>query len=94
MWVSQRLDGRDADQVACWDTPPPVDSELYPAFKKALGRYLRARTIVIPVLNERQIKTREAEAARQRNPPQTQPDCVVGGVSCFLSQETSSANPP
>lgn len=74
---------------ACWDTPPPVDSTLYPAFKHALGRYLNARQVTIPILTPAQIKQREIDAARQREPPQTQPDCVVGGVSYWYLSEHS-----
>ena len=67
--------------IACWDTPPPVDSPLYAAFKKALAKFFAARKVRIPVLTPAQCKLRENQAAQQQSPPQSQPDCVVGGVS-------------
>lgn len=76
--------------TACWDTPPPVDSELYPAFKHALKRYLAARRVKIPILNDQQIKARERLARTSRAPPNEQPECVVGGVSVAKKRSLQS----
>ncbi|WOO77567.1 Chromodomain-helicase-DNA-binding protein 4 [Vanrija pseudolonga] len=78
-WFLAKWDDLQYDQ-SCWDTPPPVDSELYPAFKHALKRYLAARRVKIPVLNDKQIKARERLARTSRAPPNEQPECVVGGT--------------
>ena len=67
--------------AACWDTPPPTTSSLYPAFKRALKRYLQARQVNVPVLTPAQVKQREEMVKTVRRPPMQQPDCVVGGVS-------------
>ncbi|BEJ14072.1 hypothetical protein CspHIS471_0312460 [Cutaneotrichosporon sp. HIS471] len=64
---------------ACHDTPPPVDSPLYPAFKEALGRYLDARLVTVPVLTRAQCEERDEMAENFGDPPAEQPDCVVGG---------------
>lgn len=66
---------------ATWDTPPPKDSSLYPAFQRALGRYLAARKVEIPILSRQECERREAKAARFFKPPDKQPECIVGGVS-------------
>ena len=66
---------------ACWDTPPPVDSALYPAFKRALTRYLGARLVEVPVLSIAQAKQRDSAAKTMNQPPEEQPNCIVGGVS-------------
>jgi hypothetical protein len=68
--------------IATWDTPPPRDSALYPAFLRALTRYLRARQVHIPILDEAQRKKRDSCVNKAYHPPEKQPDCVVGGVSC------------
>ena len=68
-----------ADSSATWDTPPPRDSPLYPAFKRALGRYLEARKIVIPILDKKEQEIRDMCVNKRYNPPEKQPDCVVGG---------------
>ena len=78
-----------ADLIACWDTPPPVDSSLYPAFERALKKYLGARQVFIPVLTPREVQRREEEATHMRAPPNTQPDCIVGGVSRFAQLSVS-----
>jgi hypothetical protein len=70
-----------ADYSATWDTPPPIDSDLYPAFKTALKRYLRDRLVVIPILSEKEREKRETKAANFTRPPTKQPECIVGGVS-------------
>lgn len=70
-----------ADPLATWDTPPPLTSELYPAYKRALRRYLGARNISIPILTETQCKKRDLVRLQDVDPPKSQPDCVVGGVS-------------
>jgi hypothetical protein len=73
-----------ADSSATWDTPPPLDSDLYPAFKTALKRYLRDRLVVIPILSEKEREKRETKAANFTRPPTKQPECIVGGVSYSL----------
>lgn len=70
--------------TATWDTPPPRDSPFYPAFKRALQRYLDARLVNPPILTPKQIVDRERHAARVTAPPQEQPDCIVGGVRLSL----------
>jgi hypothetical protein len=65
---------------ACGDTPPPNDGPLYPAYKDALGRYLDARLVTVPILNRAQRKEREEFADNLGDPPAEQPDCVVGGT--------------
>jgi hypothetical protein len=70
-----------ADNSATWDTPPPLTSELYPAYKRALRRYLGARNVSIPILTETQCKKRDLVRLQDIDPPKSQPDCVVGGVS-------------
>ncbi|ORX37279.1 SNF2 family N-terminal domain-domain-containing protein [Kockovaella imperatae] len=65
---------------ATWDTPPPVDSPLYPAFKRALKRFLGARLVDLPVLSASEIKQREMAAGSMTKPPETQPSCIVGGT--------------
>lgn len=64
---------------ACYDTPPSKDSPLYPAFRKALQRYLAGRQVKIPVLSESAARQRDQEAALMKDPPEGQPDCVTGG---------------
>jgi hypothetical protein len=77
-----------ADSSATWDTPPPIDSNLYPAFKTALKRYLRDRLVVVPILSEKEREKRESKAAKFTRPPTKQPECIVGGVS-FLQTSGS-----
>lgn len=72
-------------RAATWDTPPPTDSALYPAFKAALGRYLAARQVDIPILSPTEVEKRESVARRFQRPPLEQPSCVVGGVSGLRS---------
>lgn len=64
---------------ACYDTPPPKDSPLYPAYKRALERYLLGRQVRIPILSQTASKRRDEEAALKNDPPEGQPDCVKGG---------------
>lgn len=73
-----------ADSSATWDTPPCLDSDLYPPFKTALKRYLRDRLVVIPILSGKEREKRETKAARFTRPPTKQPECIVGGVSSSL----------
>lgn len=76
--------GVQADSIATWDTPPPVENtKLYDAYKDALRRYLRDRNIVIPILDQKQIERREIKAEKFTRPPATQPKCIVGGVKLF-----------
>ncbi|ORY30527.1 SNF2 family N-terminal domain-domain-containing protein [Naematelia encephala] len=77
-WCFFKWDDLQYDQ-SCWDTPPPLDSPLYPAFKRALGRFLKARHVDIPVLSAAQAKKRDKDAEGAYQPPDEQPDCVVGG---------------
>jgi hypothetical protein len=80
--LSRALRIAQADNIATWDTPPPVENtKLYDAYKVALRRYLRDRNIVIPILDKKQIERREITAAKFTRPPTTQPKCIVGGVS-------------
>lgn len=75
-------------KTACWDTPPPLSSPLYAAYKHGLFKYLAARRITIPVLTPTQIRARDnntdddvVAAARGRFvPPQEQPECIAGGT--------------
>jgi SNF2 family DNA or RNA helicase len=53
-----------------------------------LKRYLAARRVKIPILNDQQIKARERLARTSRAPPNEQPECVVGGVSVAETQLT------
>jgi hypothetical protein len=76
------LDGQtSADKAACWDTPPPQDSPLWPAFAAAFKAYFRSRTVTIPVLSTALAKKRDSEAATIFKPFKEQPKCIVGGVS-------------
>ncbi|WVF69124.1 hypothetical protein IAT40_003898 [Kwoniella sp. CBS 6097] len=77
-WCFVKWDDLQYDQ-STWDTPPPTSSPLYPAFKRALGRYLQARNIEIPVLTPTACKRRDDGAAQIYVPPKEQPDCIVGG---------------
>jgi hypothetical protein len=82
----------EADGVATWDTPPPVNhKKLYDAYKDALRRYLRDRKVIIPILDEKQCERREIKAEKFTRPPSTQPKCIVGGVSC-LTHDPSEAD--
>lgn len=68
--------------TACFDTPPSPDDEIrYPAFKRALGRYLTSRRTLIPVLSARDCNARDRRAADLANedPPKEQPECITGG---------------
>jgi hypothetical protein len=78
-----RLHRTDAIQ-ACWDTPPPKDSVLYPAYLKALGRFLQARQVEVPVLTASEARKRDADAQKPFVPPQEQPECIVGGVCLWF----------
>ncbi|WWC62726.1 uncharacterized protein I303_105323 [Kwoniella dejecticola CBS 10117] len=78
-WCFVKWDDLQYDQ-STWDTPPPTDSSLYPAFKHALKRYLRARRVDIPVLTARQCRLRDEGAEQAYVPPAQQPDCIVGGT--------------
>ncbi|KAL1408199.1 hypothetical protein Q8F55_005004 [Vanrija albida] len=88
--AGRRLSEDDVDEVAPlvtwflgkWDDLQydQFDSELYPAFKHALKRYLAARRVKIPILNDQQIKARERLARTIGAPPNEQPECVVGGT--------------
>ncbi|ODO10000.1 hypothetical protein I350_02224 [Cryptococcus amylolentus CBS 6273] len=75
-WIFIKWEDLQYDQ-ACWDTPPPLSSPFYPAFKAALGRFLRARHITIPVLTPAQARVRDAKAAKGFVPPQDQPACKL-----------------
>ncbi|ODO05160.1 hypothetical protein L198_01848 [Cryptococcus wingfieldii CBS 7118] len=75
-WIFVKWEDLQYDQ-ACWDTPPPLSSPFYPAFKAALGRFLRARHITIPVLTPAQALARDAKAAKGFVPPQDQPACKL-----------------
>ncbi|WWD18597.1 hypothetical protein CI109_103050 [Kwoniella shandongensis] len=77
-WCFVKWDDLQYEQ-SCWDTPPLSSSPLYPAYKRALARFLGSRRVNIPVLSQEQCRRRDAEAARAFVPPQQQPDCVVGG---------------
>ncbi|EIW67468.1 hypothetical protein TREMEDRAFT_40234, partial [Tremella mesenterica DSM 1558] len=66
--------------LSCWDTPPPVDSLAYVPFKRALKNFLAARLVEVPILSTAECKAREVKAARYSEPPDRQPDCVVGGT--------------
>ncbi|WWC96240.1 hypothetical protein V866_003107 [Kwoniella sp. B9012] len=77
-WCFVKWDDLQYDQ-STWDTPPPTDSPLYPAFKHALARYLRSRKIEIPVLTPDQVRMRDTNAEGLYVPPTNQPDCIVGG---------------
>ncbi|WWC88517.1 uncharacterized protein L201_003428 [Kwoniella dendrophila CBS 6074] len=77
-WCFVKWDDLQYDQ-STWDTPPPTNSPLYPAFKHALKRFLRARRIDVPVLNSAQRRLRDDGAADLYVPPTNQPDCIVGG---------------
>ncbi|WVQ73256.1 hypothetical protein IAR50_002824 [Cryptococcus sp. DSM 104548] len=77
-WALVKWDDLQYDQ-ACWDTPPPLSSPLYPAFKTALRQFLHARHIKIPVLTPAQAQARDAKAAKGFVPPQEQPACIAGG---------------
>jgi hypothetical protein len=76
---------RRADGGATWDTPPPKGSALYPAFKRALGRYLKARRVEVPILGRKEQERRDDCVNKKYTPPNTQPACVVGGASQLLS---------
>ncbi|OCF72795.1 hypothetical protein I204_06024 [Kwoniella mangroviensis CBS 8886] len=77
-WCFVKWDDLQYDQ-STWDTPPPTDSPLYPAFKHALARFLRSRKIEIPVLTPNQVRLRDTNAEGLYVPPTNQPDCIVGG---------------
>nr|XP_019045482.1 hypothetical protein I302_05872 [Kwoniella bestiolae CBS 10118]OCF24412.1 hypothetical protein I302_05872 [Kwoniella bestiolae CBS 10118] len=77
-WCFVKWDDLQYDQ-STWDTPPPTNSPLYPAFKRALARYLRSRKVVIPVLTPAQARVRDEGAEGLYVPPENQPDCIVGG---------------
>jgi hypothetical protein len=79
------------DHSATWDTPPPVSGPLYPAFKHALKRYLRARKVEIPILSAAQVQNRDRRLAKIPQPPQEQPECIKGGVSAANSNERNIA---
>lgn len=64
---------------ACYDTPPSKDSPLYPAYRKALQRYLYGRQVKVPILSQAACQRRDEEAALMQDPPEGQPDCVKGG---------------
>lgn len=64
---------------ACYDTPPSKDSPLYPAYRKALQRYLAGRQVKIPILSQTAARQRDEEARLMKDPPEGQPDCVRGG---------------
>ncbi|GMK53689.1 hypothetical protein CspeluHIS016_0102750 [Cutaneotrichosporon spelunceum] len=78
-WIFVKWCDLQYDQ-ACADTPPPVDSPLYSAYKQALGRYLDARLVTVPVLTSAQCKERDEMAMRFGDPPKEQPNWVVGGT--------------
>ncbi|KAL7423006.1 hypothetical protein Q5752_002304 [Cryptotrichosporon argae] len=78
-WCYVKWDDLQYDQ-STWDTPPPRDSLLYAAYKRALSRYLRARRIQVPVLNAAQARERDRAAEQMGKPPKEQPDCIVGGA--------------
>jgi hypothetical protein len=78
-WIYVKWDDLQYSE-SCWDTPPPFTSPLYPAFKRALARYLAARKVVVPILSAGQRRERDAMAARQGRPPKEQPACIVGGT--------------
>ncbi|KAK8858701.1 hypothetical protein IAR55_002930 [Kwoniella newhampshirensis] len=77
-WCLVKWDDLQYDQSS-WDTPPLTTSSLYPAYKRALARFLASRRVNIPVLSTAQCRQRDADAARAFVPPQEQPDCIVGG---------------
>ena len=54
---------------------------MYTAFKRALERYLKARRVRIPILDDKAQEKRDDCVNRRYQPPDRQPDCVVGGVS-------------
>ncbi|WRT67913.1 uncharacterized protein IL334_004887 [Kwoniella shivajii] len=78
-WCFVKWDDLQYDQ-STWDTPPPATSPLYPAFKRALARFLRARKVDIPVLTGEQRTIRDSAAAGLFNPPKEQSECIVGGT--------------
>ncbi|WVR06458.1 hypothetical protein IAU60_003489 [Kwoniella sp. DSM 27419] len=78
-WCFVKWDDLQYDQ-STWDTPPPATSSLYPAFKRALARFLQARRVDIPVLSPAQARERDLNAEKAYVPPKEQPDCVVGGT--------------
>ncbi|OCF38336.1 hypothetical protein I317_07902 [Kwoniella heveanensis CBS 569] len=86
MWCFVKWDDLQYDQ-STWDSPPPTSSSLYPAFKRALARYLQARRVEIPVLTPSACKRRDEGAARIYVPPTEQPDCIVGGKLMTFQME-------
>lgn len=63
---------------ATYDTPPPTDSELFPAFVEAMRDYLWQRTNHIPTLTQKEVARRERRD-KEMEILDRQPDCISGG---------------
>ncbi|KAI9009404.1 P-loop containing nucleoside triphosphate hydrolase protein [Phycomyces nitens] len=69
--------------LACWDTPPPVDSEYFPAYKEALRRYQLGQKIQPPAKMKIRIEEVRAVATREsyaKHELKKQPDFIKGGT--------------
>lgn len=68
--------------TATWDTPPsPSDKLEHEGLAKAFKRYLKGRSVEIPVLRRDEEARRDSRSATDFRNFEKQPDCIVGGVS-------------
>ncbi|KAI9032881.1 hypothetical protein CLU79DRAFT_830715 [Phycomyces nitens] len=63
---------------ACWDTPPPIYSDLYPAYKQALQQWETVSRITSPLNLEKRILAIKAVKAT-KNLPKTRLDYLKAG---------------
>ncbi|KAI7866137.1 P-loop containing nucleoside triphosphate hydrolase protein [Spinellus fusiger] len=67
---------------ACWDTPPPSDSDLYPFYKDALRRYSIRKAMVPPTKMQERVRQVKAVATKEsysKHELKKQPNIIKGG---------------
>ncbi|KAI8381211.1 uncharacterized protein BYT42DRAFT_644051 [Radiomyces spectabilis] len=68
---------------ACWDSPPPKSSDLYPAFEDALRLYRLAEKVTAPSHMKKhvaEVKTVATKEAYAKHELKKQPDFITGGT--------------
>lgn len=69
--------------LACWDTPPPEDSDLYSFFLDAFKQYLHACTVKPPAKMKQRVEEVRYAATREnysQHEIKQQPNFIAGGT--------------